>query len=146
MSEPPKEKKRGPVLASPRRSNVLLAVGSNLKCIPSPWQVVTTIKKDALLEMFLKAKAPNDESFFVFSVVSDDPDTPTWDFRQSFAGTYEEAAARCIRYLGLMAQLGRLASDVRVEVYSGAGARAYLEEAARQEIRYQRERCGQANN
>jgi hypothetical protein len=102
--------------------------------------------KDALLETFLKYKPADDETFFIFVIVTDDPDTPTWELRQSFAGPYEQTAELLVTYLGQMADAGRLERGARIELYSGLAALRYLAESAEYEARYQRERRGQANN
>ena len=102
--------------------------------------------KDALLESILKMKPVDDETFFAFAIVIDDPDTPTWELRSSFFGPYEQTAALVASALGLMTEQGLPASGARVELYSGAKALAYLAESGKEEMRYQRERAGQAKN
>ena len=91
-------------------------------------------------------KPADDETFFIFVVVADDPDTPTWEIRHSFIGAYEQTAALVVGYLGQLADQGRLGGGVRVQLYSAAGARNYLAAAGKEEMRYQRERRGQPNN
>ena len=76
----------------------------------------------------------------------DDPDTPTWELRQSFFGPYEQTAALVVSALGQLTEQGLPTSGARIELYSGAKALAYLAESGKQEMRYQRERAGQAQN
>jgi len=94
----------------------------------------------------MQMKPADKDGLFIFAVVIDDPNLPPWELRQSFIGLYERAATLAVDRLGQMAQTGRLAGGARIELYSGAGALAYLAEAGRQELNYQNERRGQANN
>jgi hypothetical protein len=66
--------------------------------------------------------------------------------RQTFIGTYEQAAALCVAALGQMAQNGSLQKGARIELFQGPAAGAYFAEAVVQELRYQHERRGEANN
>ncbi len=91
-------------------------------------------------------KPASDKTFFIFVIVTDDPDAPTWELKHSFAGPNEQIAALLVAYLGQMAEDGGLAAGARIELYCGAAGLAYLEEAGVQEMRYCAERRGQANN
>jgi hypothetical protein len=102
-------------------------------------------QRDALLQHLLEHKPPGGENYFVFSIVSDAAE-PTWDMRQTFAGTYEQAAALCVAALGVMAAAGDLKKGAQIEMYQGPAARRYIAEAMVQESRYRRERQGEANN
>jgi hypothetical protein len=102
-------------------------------------------KRDVLLQTLLDRKSAGGENFFIFSIVTD-AEQPTWEQRQSSLGGYEEAAALCVKALGVMAQNKNLQNGARIELYQGSAARAYLAESAIQESRYKRERESELNN
>jgi hypothetical protein len=100
---------------------------------------------DGLLRMLLEHKPTDGEDFFAISIVTDS-DEPTWDLRQTFAGTYEQAVAYCVGSLGQMAQDKRLKRGAQIEFYQGEGARQYLQEMAQAETDYQQEQQARDKN
>jgi len=104
------------------------------------------LKHDALLKQLLKIKPKGKEDFWLFSLVIDDPNHPTWEQRFAFIGTYEQGARDCVAMTHVLACRGFPKSGIRIETYHGEAARRYLAESVKQETRYQQERTGQPNN
>lgn len=127
-----------------RTNGSKLAGGPSAKP-PDPASQKSQRPQDALLAMLLEQRPPDGEDFHVFSIVRD-ADQPIWEKRLSFAGTYEKAAALCVRALGALADSGGLAKGARIELFQGDAARAYLAASLLQEAKYRQERAGVQNN
>jgi hypothetical protein len=95
--------------------------------------------------MLLEHKPADGEDFFAISIAAD-ADEPTWDVRQTFVGSYDQAIAYCVGSLGQMAEAKRLKSGVRIECYQGEEARSYLQEMAQCEAAYQQEQQARDKN
>jgi hypothetical protein len=105
-----------------------------------------TKSEDALLEQILRMRPPGGEDFFIFSLVIDDPATPTWELRTSFVGSYEQSATLCVGELGLLVDSGCIGKDARIELYQGEAARRFIASGAAEEAGYLDERRNQPNN
>jgi hypothetical protein len=88
---------------------------------------------------------PEGEDFFVFAIVYDDPDHPTWDERQTCFGSWIQAKKSISLMMNMWAQLGKPAPSC-IEMYQGEKARQYLFEGFCQERRFQQERSATPNN
>jgi hypothetical protein len=87
-----------------------------------------------------------EEDFWVFSIVADDPDTPTWEQRFQVVGTYNQNCHAAARLINIITSAGLPKSGLRIESYQGDKARAFLAESQAQETAYQQERSSQSNN
>jgi hypothetical protein len=76
-------------------------------------------KKDALLEHLLRNKPKGGENFWVFSVMMDDPDTPTWDRRFNIVGTYEKNVSCFIAMSHVLAETGQLKDGLKIAMFQG---------------------------
>jgi hypothetical protein len=106
----------------------------------------TPIDTKALLKRMLGNKPKHGEDFWVFSVVTDDPDTPTWERRIQVIGTYEQNCKAAAHVIHTIMNLGFPTNGLRIESYQGDKARDLLAEGQAQEMAYQRERMGEPHN
>ncbi len=94
---------------------------------------------------FAEPKQPDGEDFFVFSIISDDPNHPTWDQRQTCLGSWE----CCRRTISILVNAwadSKPRTQIRIVWYQGDTARSYFAETLRQERRFLDERKGVVNN
>ena len=92
---------------------------------------------DKLLAPLLRQRADYGEDFWVFSIVTDDPNNPSWEQRYSIIGTYGQNVMACAALINGIAGVGLPKAGIRIESYQGEGARRYLAHAGQQEREYQ---------
>ena len=102
--------------------------------------------KTLLKRMLGRKPKTGEEDLWVFSVVTEDPDTPTWERRIQVVGTYNQNCQAAARIIDLIIRTGGSKSGLRIESYQGDKARALLAEGQAQEAAYRRERSTQSNN
>ena len=100
-----------------------------------------------LLNQMLRQKPTDvaDDEFWVFSIVRDDPDRPTWEERMQILGNYETCARQCVQLLAALRKENSFKST-RIESYHGEAARNFLGHSLQQEARYQKKTAAQPNN
>ena len=86
---------------------------------------------------------PPGEDFFVFTVITDDPDLPTHDLGYSIMGSWEASTRSLVSMMDSMAMIIR---PNQVAMRQGDKAREYLKLSMREEIKYQNERNSVPNN
>ena len=86
---------------------------------------------------------PPGEDFFVFTVLTDDPDIPTHDRGYSIMGRWETATKSLVSMMDSMAMVIR---PNQIAMRQGDKAREYLKLSMREEIKYQNERNSVPNN
>jgi hypothetical protein len=102
---------------------------------------------DAFYQQLMKMKPlQNEENFWVFSLVVDDANYPTWEQRFSFVGTYEQNVKTCVEMTHTLAESGFPESGIQIESYQGDAGRRYLATSIEQEKAYQAERQGMPQN
>jgi hypothetical protein len=102
--------------------------------------------KTLLKRMLGRKPKTGEEDFWVFSVVTDDPATPTWERRIQVVGTYNQNCQAAARIIDLILRTGVSKRGLRIESYQGEKARALLAETQAQDAAYRQERSAQANN
>lgn len=96
---------------------------------------------EELFSEIMKRKPDTKEDFWVFSIIRDDPDYPTWDARMNVLGTYEIAASACVKLVRISPHGIR-----RIECRSGDAARRLVVNGMQSEVRYRQEISAQPNN
>ena len=92
---------------------------------------------DKLLAPLLGQRPDAGEDFWVFSIVTDDPNDPSWERRYSIIGTYAQNLMACAAFINGMAEVAPPKGGIRIESYQGEGVRRYLARAGQQETEYQ---------
>ena len=95
-----------------------------------------------VLDLAFKQKPPG-EDFFVFTVISDDPESVTNDVGYSIMGPWDVASK------SLVSLMDSMVSEImpnQIAMRQGEKAREYLKHAMREEIKYQNERSSVKNN
>ena len=87
---------------------------------------------------FLAMPKPPGEDFFVISLIADDPDHPTWEFRTSSMGDWDAIKRFC--------SLFEFQHNSRIVFFQGDNARRYLQRSLKDEQRFQQERSAEPNN
>jgi hypothetical protein len=98
---------------------------------------------DQLLTELMKRKpVDSDKDIWLFSIIRDDPERPTWLERLQVYGPYDVAASQCAAIAcGLPP-----GSIHRIESRRGEAAHRLLADGMRSEAKYRQERKAQPNN
>jgi hypothetical protein len=106
-----------------------------------------TTTEELLKEMLARRPDRIEEDFWVFSILTQNEDLPTFDSAISVAGTYEqcvEAAAMILN--ALFAPANPIKPKIQIKSYHGDTARRILAEIPTQEASYQDALRSRPNN
>lgn len=95
-----------------------------------------------VVDLSFKRK-PDEEDFYVFTVLIDDPETLTHHLGYSFMGSWDQSTH------ALVAIMDNFAGQIKpsqIAMFQGEKARRYLVDAFKEESRYQDQRRSQPHN
>lgn len=93
----------------------------------------------------METKKPKGEDFFIFSIIQDDPDHPTWEYRKSVMGDWETTRKITGDLINAWAA-SKPKHQIKVALYQGEGARKYLAWSMAEESKFNNERAAVPNN